>query len=241
MRRQTGESEQTDRQTGRSRGDRGSLLALCRQTLPPPRPPLLPSLCLGCALGDPTTSHKRAHTNTSTRAYAHGRAHTRPCLALSLLSVLLFWEVALGITPSRGRVYVSPDFTLVRAHNTGRRTHLLSVCLQRRSGSPALRATFFPPIGGVFAPVTPFPRPLWISNNRACRAACWAACRGPARPGSTSVTAAACCHLGNAQPERRLKVREEASSIFSRKRACQRAFLRHDRPHSLCLDFLLGL
>lgn len=109
--------------------------------------------------------------------------------------MLLFWEVALGITPSRGRVYVSPDFTLVHAHNTGRRTHLLSVCLQRkelrqRSGSPALRATFFPPIGRLFEPVTPFPRPLWISNNRVQpvqnRLFCQRYC---------------CCHLGNAQTE----------------------------------------
>ncbi|RVE56203.1 hypothetical protein OJAV_G00233740 [Oryzias javanicus] len=76
-----------------------------------------------------------------------------------------------------------------------RRTHLLSVCLQRnelrqRSGSPALRTTFSPPIGRLFEPVAPFPRPLWISNNRVPpvqkRLLCQRRC---------------CCHLGNAQTE----------------------------------------
>lgn len=102
---------QAVRQTGRSRGDRGILLSLCRQTEPPPRPLLLlpsPPYALVARWGI-RRRHSGTHICTDARLQAdtHTLTHTRPLsslsaapsLSLSLSSMLLFWEVALGITP----------------------------------------------------------------------------------------------------------------------------------------------
>lgn len=135
---------QAVRQTGRSRGDRGILLSLCRQTEPPPRPLLLlPSLCPGCALGDPTTSQRHTHLHGRAPASGHTHTHTPSLLALCRsvsLTLTLLYAAILGSGAWNNprvrmsvcvRVYVSPDFTLTHAHihthNTVRRTHLLSV------------------------------------------------------------------------------------------------------------------
>lgn len=100
-----------------------------------------PSLCPGCALGDPTTSQR--HTHLHGRAPASGHTHTPSLLALCRsvsLTLTLLYAAILGSGAWNNprvrmsvcvRVYVSPDFTLTHAHihthNTVRRTHLLSV------------------------------------------------------------------------------------------------------------------
>lgn len=136
---------QAVRQTGRSRGDRGILLSLCRQTEPPPRPLLLlpsPPSALVARWGI-RRRHSGTHICTDARVQADTHTHTPSLLALCRsvsLTLTLLYAAILGSGAWNNprvrmsvcvRVYVSPDFTLTHAHihthNTVRRTHLLSV------------------------------------------------------------------------------------------------------------------
>lgn len=98
---------QTDRSLQRWPGNPALSLPADRASSSATAPPPLPSLCPGCALGDPTTSQRHTHLHGRAPASGHTHTHTRPLsslsaapsLSLSLSSMLLFWEVALGITP----------------------------------------------------------------------------------------------------------------------------------------------
>lgn len=229
-RRQAG--SQTDRSLQRWPGNPALSLPADRASSSATAPPPLPSLCPGCALGDPTTSQR--HTHLHGRAPASGHTHTPSLLALCRsvsLTLTLLYAAILGSGAWNNprvrmsvcvRVYVSPDFTLTHAHihthNTVRRTHLLSVWLQEwSSGSrnPLAEDSFqfyaqlF--LAGFFSAAFPAlpPRLLWISNNHPL-----AVCSGAtseARPESDLLSPGCLLSFshGDAQPERRQKVRAE--------------------------------
>lgn len=123
-------------------------------------PPLSPPSALVARWGI-RRRHTSARAHTQTRSHTHTHARSLR-LSPSLSPVLLFWEVAFGITPrvrtsvcerpparqcarAHHRVYVSPDFTLRHA-----RTHALvtqsdahsrcvSGCSGGSGGAPAAR------------------------------------------------------------------------------------------------------
>lgn len=227
-RRQAG--SQTDRSLQRWPGNPALSLPADRASSSATAPPPLPSLCPGCALGDPTTSQRHTHLHGRAPASGHTHTHTHTPSLLALcrsvsLTLTLLYAAILGSGAWNNprvrmsvcvRVYVSPDFTLTHAHihthNTVRRTHLLSVWLQEwSSGSrnPLAEDSFqfyaqlF--LVGFFSAAFPAlpPRLLWISNNHPL-----AVCSGAtseARPESDLLSPGCLLSFshGDAQPERR--------------------------------------
>lgn len=212
-----------------SAGRQSLLLGHCSSS--PPLP--LPWLRVGGS-DDVTAAHTFARTRACKRTHTHSHTHTPSLLALCRsvsLTLTLLYAAILGSGAWNNprvrmsvcvRVYVSPDFTLTHAHihthNTVRRTHLLSVWLQEwSSGSrnPLAEDSFqfyaqlF--LAGFFSAAFPAlpPRLLWISNNHPL-----AVCSGAtseARPESDLLSPGCLLSFshGDAQPERRQKVRAE--------------------------------